>query len=103
MYLFFVVFILIILPFLSRIAEYYSNKKNYGSEYKAIILKKEYYRGSLNLTYETINKKNKQIVSVNDSLYNLSELGDTIIKLKNSNKCILIKKDTIYKLNFEAP
>lgn len=88
-------------PFYSRIIEFYSNKEIYESQYKAVIVKKSYYRGSLNITYKALNSGEREsIISVNDSLYKLYSIGDTIIKLKNSNKCRLLKNDSVFLLPY---
>jgi hypothetical protein len=63
----------------------------YKSEYKGIVLKKYEYRG-LTLIYKNLKTYEESPINATEILYENSNIGDTIIKIPNSNLCIIKNK-----------
>lgn len=62
-----------------------------SDDFKGIIKNK--FDGKLYAIIVGIKKDSINKSGITSELYNLIEKGDSIIKKKNSNKCIIIKKD----------
>lgn len=97
-----------ILLFVLFFQEYITFKrKNSGKDFKKEILAEE-YKGIIiekyNTRTATLQIKINQIIMrrgfVTPEVYNLSNIGDTIIKIKNLNKCYLIHNGKKVYLNY---
>lgn len=67
--------------------------------FKGVIVGKKHFRGN-SIFYKNLEtKKINELAIVEDSLWDLSEINDTIVKDKIGNQCILIKRNITYKLN----
>jgi hypothetical protein len=90
---------ILFIPFLYFKAEQKSNNIEMNLLFKGVILEKKHFRGN-SIFYKNLEtKKISKLAIVEDSLWDLSEINDTILKNKIGNQCLLIKKDTIYKLS----
>jgi hypothetical protein len=97
----FVIFGICILfvPYLSYIGKQKRINTEMNLLFKGVIVEKKHFRGN-SIFYKNLEtKKLNKLTIVEDSLWNLSEINDTIVKDKIGNQCFLIKKDTTYNLN----
>ena len=97
------IFLIIILFYI--VSSYYGSikyKKNreidFHSNYKGIIIKKYRQKGGVILFYKDLTNFNCYQINPSDELIEKCNIGDTIIKLKNSNLCLLINKNKNLKV-----
>jgi outer membrane receptor for ferric coprogen and ferric-rhodotorulic acid len=89
---------LFFVTFLSYKEEQKSNNTEMNLLFKGVIVEKKHLRGN-SIFYKNLEtKKINKLAIVKDSLWDLSEVTDTIEKNQIGNQCLLIKKDTTYKL-----
>lgn len=90
---------LLFVPFLSIIMGNKQINKDKNLLFKGVIVEKKHFRGN-SIFYKNFETKEiNELKIVDDSLWDLSEVNDTIEKNKIGNQCLLTKKDTIYKLD----
>lgn len=103
--LIFIIFVIISKSFTDKIEE--KNLQDiYKSEYKGVVLKKEIYRG-FTVTYRNLKTYKERGINATEILYKNSNIGDTIIKMANSNLCIIKNKSKkikveCYELDFNV-
>ncbi len=77
----------------------------FKSEYTGLVLEKIQYRG-LTIRYKNLKTKKDRDINSTENLFYNSNVGDTIIKIANSNLCIIKNKNKniklkCYELDFE--
>ena len=84
--------------YLGRIANEKADKKRINKTFSGIVLDHDDYR-SFSLKLKQLEPNYNIVISgVTYKLYRCAEIGDTIIKAKIGNECILLKKDTFFTL-----
>ncbi len=90
-----VVLMAILFNYLIERAEKGTKEIQIGLAFSGTVLEKNSHRG-YGITILKSDKEKFQIAIASDCLYNHVSIGDTIIKLPNSNKC-MVKGDSSYQ------
>jgi len=93
----FIIFVFVSKRYIDKIGE--KNLKNlFKSEYKGIVKDKYNYRGLTVVCFGLLGYNDWNINST-EELYKNSTIGDTIIKIANSNLCIIKNKNKSIKVD----
>lgn len=92
-----VMFLLVVLlsNYLINVGEAKQEKEDMHSEFNGVCVLKRYHRGN-SVTIVTAQGKELKIVIASDALFENTNIGDTIMKKRDSNHCTVKKGEKVF-------